>query len=96
MPSSARLEDEGTANLATSETTHPTVRCHMSGDFNHQQHYSKKMDKWAKDKLVRSLGENGGGYDAQKDFHSRTGRDEMKGKTQEMMERGNRKEIFKC
>ena len=41
------------------------------------------MDKGAKDKLVRSPGENGGGQDDQKDIHSRTGRDEMKGKTQE-------------
>ena len=49
------------------------------------------MDKWAKDKLVRSPGENGGGQDAQKHLHSRTGRDEMKGKTQERMERGSRK-----
>jgi len=35
--------------------------------------------------------ENGGGYDAPKDLHSRTGRDETKGKTQEKMERGSRK-----
>jgi len=49
------------------------------------------MDKRAKDKLVRSPGENGGGEDAQKDLHSRTGRDEKKGKTQERMERGSRK-----
>ena len=48
------------------------------------------MDKRA-DKLVRSPRENGGGQDAQKDLHSRTGRDEKKGKTQEMMERGSRK-----
>jgi hypothetical protein len=34
------------------------------------------MDKGAKDKLARSLGENGGGKDALKDLHSRTGRDE--------------------
>jgi len=33
-----------------------------------------KMDKRAKDKLVRSLGENGGGQDAQNDLHPRTGR----------------------
>ena len=39
------------------------------------------MDKRAKDKLVRSRGENGGGQDAQNDLHSRTGRDEKKGKT---------------
>jgi len=53
------------------------------------------MDKRAKDKLVNSPRENGGGQDAQKDLHSRTGRDEKKGKTQQMMERGSRK-IFKC
>jgi len=50
-----------------------------------------KMDKRAKDKLLRSPRENGGGYDAQKDLHSRTRRDEKKGKTQEKMERGSRK-----
>jgi hypothetical protein len=50
-----------------------------------------KMDKRAKNKLVRSPRENGGGKDAQKDFHSRTGRDEKKGKTQEKIERGSRK-----
>ena len=49
------------------------------------------MDKRAKDKLVRSSRENGGGQDAQKDLHSRTGREEKKGKTQEKMERGSRK-----
>ena len=49
------------------------------------------MDKKAKDKLARSSRENGGGQDAQKDTHSRTGRDEKKGKTQEKMERGSRK-----
>ena len=50
------------------------------------------MDKMAKDKLVRSpRGENGGGQDAQKDLHTRTGRDEKNGKTQEKMERGSRK-----
>jgi len=38
------------------------------------------MGKRAKDKLVRSSGENGGGQDAQKDLHSRTVRDEKKGK----------------
>ena len=41
------------------------------------------MDKRSKDKLVRSPRENGGGQDAQKDLHSKTGRDEKKGKTQE-------------
>jgi len=40
--------------------------------------------------LVRSPGENGGGQDTQKDLHSRTGRDEAKGKTQERIERGSR------
>ena len=45
------------------------------------------MDKRAKDKLVKSPTENGGGQDAQKDLHPRTGRDEKKGKTQEKMER---------
>ena len=49
------------------------------------------MDKGTKDKLVRSLEGNAGGYDAQKDLHSRAGRDEMKGKTQGRMERGSRK-----
>jgi len=49
------------------------------------------MDKRAKDKLVRSPRENGGGQDAQKDLHSRTGRDDKKVKTQEKMERGSRK-----
>ena len=44
-----------------------------------------------KDELVRSPRENGGGQDAQKDLHSRTGRDEKKGKTQEKMERESRK-----
>ena len=38
-----------------------------------------------------SPGENGGGQDAHKDLHPRTGRDETKGKTQERMERGSRK-----
>ena len=49
------------------------------------------MDKGAKDKLVRSPGDNGTGQDAQKYLHSRTGRDETKVKNQERMERGNRK-----
>ena len=49
------------------------------------------MDKGAKDNLVRSPGENGGGQDAQKDLHLRNGRGETKGKTQERMERGSRK-----
>jgi hypothetical protein len=47
------------------------------------------MGKRAKDKLVRSTRENEGGWDAQKDHHSRTGRDEKK--TQERLERGSRK-----
>ena len=49
------------------------------------------MDGRAKDNLVRSPRENGGGQNAQKDIHSRTGRDEKRGKTQEKMERGSRK-----
>jgi len=49
------------------------------------------MDKRAKDKLVRSPRENEEGYDAQKDLHSRTGRDEKKGKNQGKLERGSRK-----
>ena len=49
------------------------------------------MDKGAKDKLSGSPGENGGGYDAQKDLHSITGKDETKRKTQEMLERRSRK-----
>ena len=56
-----------------------------------QRRKYSKMDKRAKDKLVRSPGENGGEQDAQKDLHSRTGRNEKKGKTQERMERGSRK-----
>jgi hypothetical protein len=40
------------------------------------------MDKGAKDKLTGSPVENGGGQDAQKDLHSRTGRDKKKRKTQ--------------
>ena len=50
------------------------------------------MDKRAKDKLVRTPRENGGGQDAQKYLHSRNGRYE-KGKTQKKMERvGGRQE----
>jgi hypothetical protein len=49
------------------------------------------MDKRAKDKLVRSPRENEGVLNAQKGVHSRTGRDEKKGKNQERMERGSRK-----
>ena len=56
-----------------------------------QRRKCSKMDKRAKDKLVRSPGENGGGWDGQKNLHSRTGRDEKKGKTHEKMERGSRK-----
>ena len=48
-----------------------------------QRRKYSKMDKWAKDKLVRSPGENGGGYNAQKDLHSRNGSDEKKRNTQE-------------
>ena len=52
-----------------------------------QRRKYSKMDKRAKDKLIRSPRENGGRKDAQKDLHSRTGRDEKKGKTQEKMGR---------
>ena len=55
-----------------------------------QRRKYSKMDKRAKDRLVRSPSANGGGYDAQKDLHSRTGRDKENGKTQEKMERGSR------
>jgi hypothetical protein len=55
-------------------------------ELKKEKKYSK-MDKGAKGKLAGSPGENGGGWDAQKDLHSRTGRDETKRKTQEMMER---------
>ena len=47
-----------------------------------QRRKYNKMGKRGKDKLVRSPRENGGGKDVQKDLHSRTGRDEKKGKTQ--------------
>jgi hypothetical protein len=47
-----------------------------------QRRKYSKMDKRAKDKLVRSPRENGRGQDAQKDLHSRIGRDKKKGKTQ--------------
>jgi hypothetical protein len=49
------------------------------------------MDKGAKNKLVGSPGENGGGKSAQKDIHSRTRRGKTKGKVQERMERRSRK-----
>ena len=49
------------------------------------------MDKRLKYKLIKSPRENGGGQGAPKDLHSRTGRDEKKGKTQKKMERGSRK-----
>ena len=59
-------------------------------EMSKRRKYSK-VDKRAKDKLVRSPRENGGGQGGQKDPHSRNGRDEKKGKTQEKMERGSRK-----
>jgi hypothetical protein len=49
------------------------------------------MDTGAKDKLAGSPGENGGGWHARKDPHSRTGRDVTKRKTQERIERRSRK-----
>ena len=54
-----------------------------TGRDEQRRKYSK-MDKRAKDKNAR-------GQDAQKDLHSRNGRDEKKGKTQESMERESRK-----
>ena len=56
-----------------------------------QRRKYSEMDKRAKDRLVRTPTENGGGQDAEKDFHSRTGRVEAKGKIQERMERESRK-----
>jgi hypothetical protein len=49
------------------------------------------MDKGVKDKLAGPPGENGEGYDAQKDLHSRNRRDETKRKPQERMKRRSRK-----
>jgi hypothetical protein len=49
------------------------------------------MDKGAKGELAGSPGGNGGGLNAQKDLHSRTGRDETKRKTHEKIERRSRK-----
>ena len=49
------------------------------------------MHKVTKDKLAGSPGENGGGQDAQKYLHSRTGRDETERNTQERMARRSRK-----
>jgi hypothetical protein len=48
-----------------------------------------KWIKGAKDKLVGSPGENGGG--CLKYLHSRTGSDETKGKVQQRVERRSRK-----
>ena len=56
-----------------------------------QRRKCSKMDKRAKDKLVRSPRENRGVKDAHKDLHSRTETDEKKGKTQERKQRGSRK-----
>jgi hypothetical protein len=44
------------------------------------------MDKGAKDKLVGSPGENGGGEEAQNDLHARTGREKTKRTAKERME----------
>ena len=55
-----------------------------------QRRKYSEIDERAKDKLVRSPGENGG-QDTQKDFQLRTGRDEAKGKTQGRMERESRR-----
>ena len=45
-----------------------------------QRRKYNKMDKRAKDKLVRSPGENGGGQDAQKDLHSELERTRRRGR----------------
>jgi len=66
-----------------------------TGRDKQRRKYSK-LDKRAKDKLVRSPRENGGGWDAQKDLHSRTGRDEKKGKTQGKDRKRKLKDILKC
>ena len=47
--------------------------------------------KWIKGQRISWLGHRERMEDAQNDLHSRTGRDEKKGKTQEKMERGNTK-----
>jgi hypothetical protein len=54
------------------------------------------MDKGAKDKFAGSLGENGGGWDAQKTSSLKNwkGRDEEEGPGNE--EEKKYKEIFKC
>ena len=44
-----------------------------------QRRKYSKIDKMAKDKLLRSSTKNEGEEDAQKDLHSRNGRDEKKG-----------------
>jgi len=49
-----------------------------TGRDEQRRKYSK-VDKRAKDKMVRSPGQNGGGYDTQKHLHARTGSDEKKG-----------------
>jgi hypothetical protein len=49
------------------------------------------MDKGVKDKMAGPPEENGGGQDAEKYLHSRTGRNKTKRKTQERMERRSRK-----
>jgi len=49
------------------------------------------MDTKAKYKLAGPPGENGGGQDAQKGLHSRTGKGRDEKKTQERMERRCRK-----
>ena len=59
--------------------------------LDEQRRKYSKMDKRIKGKLVRSPRRNGGEQDAQKDFYTRTGTGEKKGKTQERIERGSRK-----
>ena len=54
------------------------------------------MDKRAKDKLVRAIRQNGEGQDAQKDLHSRTGKDEKKEEDPGKDGKRKQKEIVKC
>jgi len=44
------------------------------------------MERSVKDKLFRSPGENGGGEDAPKDLHSRTGRARRRGRPRKRWE----------
>jgi hypothetical protein len=54
------------------------------------------MDKGATDKSAGSPEENGGGQDAPKDLHSKTGRAETNRKIQGRMERRSGKKSLSC